>query len=251
MNDYSPSIPYRVLAIALAIVAGLALVFWSVSRLGSPTRPIEDLTIDAANDAEPDAAGAASADLTAAAPGGDPAAGGNTNDPNATSDPAADQAAQQDADPNANEQALEVATEPVSLQLFLVDAASMRLIPRRRRIRAPLTLAAKAHVALQQLVRADGSLGLSPLPSGTEVREVWVSRGGIAYVDFGSKLLRLLPGGSMSEIHAVYGVVGTLTGSFPGIRAVHFLIDGSPIETLNGHLDLSGPIFTPSSWPLY
>ena len=72
------------------------------------------------------------------------------------------------------------------------------------------------------------ALRLSPLPSGTRVREVWVSPGGVAYVDFPADFPDTLRSGSLAEIHAVYGVVATLTSSFPNIRSVQFLVNGHP-----------------------
>ena len=107
-----------------------------------------------------------------------------------------------------------------------------------------MTLAAKAQVAIEQLISTVGS----PLPPDTEVREVWISTAGIAYVDFGADLPVAMPKGSLAEIHAIYGVVGTLTASFPQIRAVQFLIDGSGVDTLTGHFDLAEPVPPHGDW---
>ena len=142
------------------------------------------------------------------------------------------------------DRAAQVATESVTLQLFLIDSSNRHLVPRVKRLEAPLTLAAKAQLAIEQLIDTPGS----PLPQGTEVREVWVSTAGIAYIDFGANLPISMPKGSLAEIHAVYGVVGTLTTSFPQIRAVQFLIDGSSVDTLTGHFDLGGPILPHGDW---
>ena len=144
----------------------------------------------------------------------------------------------------ATDQAGQVATEPVTLQLYLIDSANRRLVSSIRRLEAPLTLAAKAQVAIEQLISTVGS----PLPRGTEVREVWVSTAGVAYVDFATGLQDSLPGGSLPEILAVYGVVGTLTRSFPQIRAVQFLVDGRGVDTLTGHFDLTGPVSPHRDW---
>jgi spore germination protein GerM len=83
---------------------------------------------------------------------------------------------------------------------------------------------------------------VSPLPQETRVREVWVSPGGIAFIDFDASLPDSLGGGSLEEIQAVYGVVATVTRSFPEIRAVQILVDGEEVETLDGHVDISRPL---------
>jgi hypothetical protein len=83
---------------------------------------------------------------------------------------------------------------------------------------------------------------VSPLPAETIVREVWVSPGGVAFIDFDISLPEALVGGSLEEIHAVYGVVATVTSSFPEIRAVQILVGGEEAETLDGHVDVSRPL---------
>ncbi len=204
MASNARSLPFRVGVIAATITIGLALLLLVVNRLGRPAAPSAALT----DDPSADAALGASPDT-----------------------PPPDEAAQ-------------IATESVTLQLFLIDSANRRLVPRIQRLEAPLTLAAKAQLAIEQLIATPGS----PLPRGTEVREVWVSTAGIAYVDFGANLPISMPKGSLAEIHAVYGVVGTLTTSFPQIRAVQFLVDGSSVDTLTGHFDLAGPILPHGDW---
>jgi len=139
-------------------------------------------------------------------------------------------------------------TETVTLQLFVVDTAARRLVPRFRRIEAPMTLPAQAQLALERLTRTRDAGVIPPLPSGTIIREVWVSPAGVAYVDFGETFPRLIGGGSLAEIHAVYGVVATLTSSFPNIRSVQFLVSGEPIDTLAGHIDLSRPVEPLADW---
>lgn len=109
-----------------------------------------------------------------------------------------------------------------------------------------MTLPAQAQIAVEELVRMGGDL--SPLPPNTVVREVWISPSGIAYVDFAAGFPELLPQGSLGELHAVYGVVATLTSSFPNIRAVQLLVDGEPVDTLTGHVDTATPLGPWTGW---
>ena len=48
-------------------------------------------------------------------------------------------------------------------------------------------------------------------------------------------------GGSLGEILIVYETVNTLT-NFPEIERVQFTIEGEPIESITGHLDLTKPL---------
>jgi len=88
-----------------------------------------------------------------------------------------------------------------------------------------------------------GPLGsLAPtLPANTRVLGVRL-KGEVAQIDFGRELSESLPSGSSAEMAAVYSVVDTVVANFPQIKAVQFLIEGSPVAELKGHLDLSNPI---------
>lgn len=90
---------------------------------------------------------------------------------------------------------------------------------------------------------ANGPVGdLHPtLPPNAVVHGVRIE-GETAVVDFGSDLVAGLPGGSSSEMAAVYSVVNTVCLNYPQIKGVKFLIDGAEAETLTGHLDLRLPI---------
>ena len=199
----------RVSVIAVSIVAVFGALFLALNRLGNPAGPEPEIT---PNEALP------TLDLTAEQDGA--------------------------ADPLA----AAVQTERVTLQLFLVDMLNQRLMPRYRRLDAPMTIPAQAQAAIERLISTQEIGFLSPLPPGTRVREVWVSPGGVAYVDFHAGLTETLAQGSLAEIFAVYGVVGTLTASFPEINKVQFLIAGQPVDTMTGHLDLSLPLGPLADW---
>lgn len=61
-------------------------------------------------------------------------------------------------------------------------------------------------------------------------------------IDFGSGLVSGHPGGTQSELLTVYGLVDTLAANFPHLRQVEILVDGHPVETLKGHVDLRQPV---------
>ena len=102
-------------------------------------------------------------------------------------------------------------------------------------------LAACVQDVIEELV--NGPLGdLAPtLPDATIVHSVQL-RGDTAIVDFNNELVNGLPGGSSSEVTAVYSIVDTVSFNFPRIKRVKFLLDGHDAETLKGHLDLRIPI---------
>ena len=61
-------------------------------------------------------------------------------------------------------------------------------------------------------------------------------------IDLGDEIVNGLPGGSNSEMMAVYSIVDTVAVNFPRIKLVKLTIDGKSVETLKGHLDLSEPL---------
>lgn len=89
----------------------------------------------------------------------------------------------------------------------------------------------------------NGPMGnLAPtLPSTTTLRSVSIE-GDKALVDLGDEIVNGLPGGSSSEMLAVYSIVNTVAVNFPRIRLVKLMINGKEAETLKGHIDLSEPL---------
>jgi hypothetical protein len=102
-------------------------------------------------------------------------------------------------------------------------------------------LSACVQDVIEELV--NGPLGdLAPtLPDATIVNSVQLN-GDTAIVDFNNELVNGLPGGSSSEVTAVYSIVDTVSFNFPRIKRVKFLLDGHDADTLKGHLDLRIPI---------
>ncbi|ABA89959.1 germane superfamily protein [Syntrophotalea carbinolica DSM 2380] len=100
------------------------------------------------------------------------------------------------------------------------------------------TLVAEIVQALREGSRGD----LIPvLPAGT-VLTGYSEQDGIATLDFNRDLIAAHPGGSMSELLTVYGLVNTLAVNLPHIRKVSILVEGQAVETLKGHVDLRQPL---------
>lgn len=232
-------IPPRVLFVAAAILAGLGLLWWLVvesspGTAGDPAAPPppaveEEEGIGPGTAANPDGL---DADESADAAGTEEAAGEAAGE----AGPAATRASAE----------AEIPTERVTFNLYYPGHGTTRLAQVVRRLDAPLPLAAQAEQAVR-LLASPPEGRVSPLPSGTEVREVWVAEQGIGYVDLGGEITSL-PGGSLAELHAVYSIVNTLTTSFPQILAVQILVEGQEVETLTGHVDLSRPIPRSADW---
>ncbi len=86
----------------------------------------------------------------------------------------------------------------------------------------------------------DTNLGKT-LPDGTRVVDVSV-KGGTAFVNFSSEIMKNHPGGSSGELQTIYSIVDTITLNFPDVKDVQILVDGKKEDTLAGHIDISLPL---------
>ena len=79
------------------------------------------------------------------------------------------------------------------------------------------------------------------LPATTRLRAIYITPPKLAVVDF-SRELRGEPKGAAAELLTVYSVVNSLAVNISEIDAVRILIEGEPVETLSGHIDISEPL---------
>ena len=99
----------------------------------------------------------------------------------------------------------------------------------------------KYTAALKSLLTGTKEKGQTTvIPKKAKLRSVMV-KDGIAAVDFSKELQMNFSGGSTGEEMLVGSIVNTLT-DFPEVQKVQILIDGAPVETLSGHMDLSEPL---------
>ena len=86
--------------------------------------------------------------------------------------------------------------------------------------------------------KQNGSVNI--IPKGTKLYGMEV-KNKIAYVNFSKEFVKNFNGGSTGEIFLVGSIVNTLT-EFPQVTSVVFMVDGKPIDTIAGHMDLTEPV---------
>lgn len=125
--------------------------------------------------------------------------------------------------------------------LFFASPDGSGLVRESREIDPCSGVAECAEAVIDELI--NGPLGdFSPtLPETATYRSVNMS-GDTLTVDFGRELQDGIQSGSSAEMAAVYSVVDSLAINFPEIKQVRFLIEGAPVGTLKGHLDLREPL---------
>jgi spore germination protein GerM len=127
----------------------------------------------------------------------------------------------------------------VTLFFQLPDGESLQ--GETRRIFLTETVTDQARQTVKELIEGPRTDLVATFPPAAEVREVFLTKDGTAYVDFSQSLVDLHPGGSSGEIETVFSLVDTLTFNFPEIKRVKILVEGEERATLKEHLDLTRP----------
>lgn len=78
------------------------------------------------------------------------------------------------------------------------------------------------------------------LPESVTLLGFYLLPNGTAVADFSDALSTETPSGILSEWMAVNSILQTLEANVPGIARLKILIQGQDVETLAGHVDLSG-----------
>jgi len=137
-----------------------------------------------------------------------------------------------------------VGSEPKQLRevvLYFGSPDGSFLVAEARQIEDCLEEADCLRATVQSLVDGPVTDLVAVLPSHAQVRGVTASDG-VATVDFSRDLVSGHPGGSVSELLTIYSLADTLAENFPHLRQVRILVEGEPVETLKGHVDLREPV---------
>jgi spore germination protein GerM len=131
-----------------------------------------------------------------------------------------------------------------SVTLFFLSEEDSLLHPETREITAGDSPVGEATATVQELIRGSQKGYLSPFPPETELRQLFITKDGIAYVDFSKEFMDKHPSGSSAELATVYSIVNTLAYNFKPVKKVFILVEGGEKETLGGHINL-GQAFLP------
>ena len=137
---------------------------------------------------------------------------------------------------------------PTEATLFYISDDGMRLVGVSHNLTQLADTAAQARAILEaQLAPAPPPL-LSPIPPGTQLRAVYLTERGDAFVDLSEDITLGHSGGSLEELFTVYAIVNALTSNLPAINAVQILVNGQEVDTLVGHVDMRRPLQGDLSW---
>jgi spore germination protein GerM len=128
--------------------------------------------------------------------------------------------------------------------LFFSSEKDDLLHREEREIIASSSVEDQARTIVLELLKGSQQENISPIPPETRLREVFIAKDGVAYVDFSREFMDKHLSGSSAEISTIYSVVNSLTFNIKSIKKVFILVDGGEKKTLGGHLDLTRP-FSP------
>jgi hypothetical protein len=93
---------------------------------------------------------------------------------------------------------------------------------------------------LQDLISSPPTADQRTLPAETVLLSFYVLPDGTAVADFSGDLVSRMPSGILSEELAVDSITQTLAKNVSTLRRLKILIHGQEVETLAGHIDLTG-----------
>jgi spore germination protein GerM len=111
-------------------------------------------------------------------------------------------------------------------------------------VQVPMALSAdpvkRAKEVLNELIGDAPAADQQTIPADTVLLGFYVLPDGTAIADFSDALASEMPSGIMSEEMAVDSIRRTLENNVPGLSRLKILIHGQEVETLAGHIDLTG-----------
>jgi hypothetical protein len=129
-----------------------------------------------------------------------------------------------------------------AVQLFY-ESPSMLLAAEQRNVELPENPAAAVPIVIRELLKGSSNAGVPPLfPPDTMLRAAYLLPEGTVVVDLGGPTLAEgWAAGTHQELMAIQSLVQTLVSNFTEARRVRLLLDGTPKETLGGHVWLGRP----------
>jgi spore germination protein GerM len=136
----------------------------------------------------------------------------------------------------------------IAATLFYVSEDGRELVPVIREVLYGSTPAEQARNLIAAQLEKPPSNLLSTIPEGTEVKRVYLSPNGEAYVDLSPEIVKGHLGGVLNEALTVYALVNVVTTNLADVTAVQILVGGTEVDSLTGHLDLRHPLPKSLEW---
>ena len=97
------------------------------------------------------------------------------------------------------------------------------------------------------LIASSQQGNLPVLPAETKILAVEVEND-LVQVDFSRHLVDFHPGGSLTELLSIYGLINSLNENFPYVRQLQIRVEGEVRQTLKGHARIDQPVYADFSF---
>jgi hypothetical protein len=124
----------------------------------------------------------------------------------------------------------------IQVKLYVLARSGRELATETQEVPLEGSLQQQAKEVVRLLLRRSAAI-----PRGVELRELFITSQGVAYVDLSQEFVSNHPGGSSAEELTVFSLTNTLVANFPAVKNAVILVEGREIQTLAGHLDLTVP----------
>jgi Sporulation and spore germination len=124
----------------------------------------------------------------------------------------------------------------IQVKLYVLGTSGRELATETQEIPLEPSVQEQAKAVITLLLQRSAAI-----PPGVELRGIFITSQGVAYVDLSQELVTNHPGGSSAEELTVYSLTQTLVANFPAIKTAKILVEGREIQTIAGHLDLTVP----------
>ncbi len=157
--------------------------------------------------------------------------------PTTASDLQSDQAART----RLNEQALQQSPGQTQIiTLYFPSYADGKLLSETRALKLSSDNIKAIRQILLALIEGSHQGHGNALSPSTTIRAVFLTPDGTAIVDLSQEALTDFEPGIESESLAIYSIVDSLCANIPQVKEVRFLVQGQEVQTLDGHIDLTG-----------
>jgi hypothetical protein len=136
----------------------------------------------------------------------------------------------------------------IKARLFYVNDDGVRLTGVEREVAYSESASDQAREIVAAQIAPVAEPLVSAVPRGTQLRALFITDKGEAFVDLSRDVVVGHPGGSINELLTVYTLVNALAANLPAITAVQLLVDGKEVDTLAGHVDLRRPLAKNLRW---
>jgi spore germination protein GerM len=141
--------------------------------------------------------------------------------------------------PSTDVEVSDPAARRIRVTLYMLSDSGTGLVVEDREIALADSLQDQAKQVLRELLAGSRQGHSSAVPPGVQLRELFITPQGLAFVDLSQELVSNHIGGSRAEELTVYSLSNTLIANFPAVKRVQFLVEGREVPTLAGHFDLT------------